>query len=53
MVLEFEFEQATPRLSPKKAAAAAALDGDVVSAAAPLLATLLELRCVFVCGHCG
>ncbi|EAY88465.1 hypothetical protein OsI_09934 [Oryza sativa Indica Group] len=36
--------RATPRLSPKKAAAAAALDGDVVSAAAPLLATLLELR---------
>ncbi|KAG8073391.1 hypothetical protein GUJ93_ZPchr0006g45814 [Zizania palustris] len=31
----------TPRISPKKAAA---LDGDVVSAAAPLLATLLELR---------
>ncbi|XP_015691227.2 death domain-associated protein 6-like isoform X2 [Oryza brachyantha] len=34
--------RATPRLSPKKATAA--LDGDVVSAAAPLLATLLELR---------
>uniref|UniRef100_A0A0D9VPC0 Uncharacterized protein n=1 Tax=Leersia perrieri TaxID=77586 RepID=A0A0D9VPC0_9ORYZ len=33
--------RATPRLSPKKAAA---LDGDVVSAAAPLLGTLLELR---------
>lgn len=38
----FGWDQAAPRVTPKKVD----LDGEVVSAAAPLLATLLELRFV-------